>query len=79
MIKGQVLGWIADAFVDRRRIQADGLIVGHIPPPLTITDNELGIETPGNSGIDHEIIGIGIIIFGNLDKMSLARVEASPI
>ena len=56
MIEGQPSGWIGNSFIDRRRIQAYRLVVDYIPPALTITDKQLGIEAPRNHRIEDKIV-----------------------
>lgn len=53
-------------FIDRRWMQRDGLIICDVTPALTLTDEELWIEAPGNEGVDHRVIGaVEIVLLGD--------------
>jgi len=44
------------AFIDRRRVQADGLIVGNVSETFSVSDKQLRIEAPRNHRSGHYIV-----------------------
>jgi hypothetical protein len=65
--------------VDGRWVQANGLIVCHVTEPLSISDQKLWIETPGNyRGRDDIIIAIHIRPLGYVEELPTSTTISSP-
>lgn len=55
-------------FIDRRRMQRDSLIIRDVAPALTLADEQLRVEAPGNDRVDHRIIGaVEIVLLGDVE------------
>lgn len=58
-------------------MQANGLVVRHVSPSLSVSRQEFRIETPRENRIqDPVIVGIRIVSFGDLEEMPSPRVES---
>ena len=65
--------------VDGRWVQANRLIVRHVTEPLSISDQKLWIETPGNyRGCDDIIIAIHIRPLGYIEELPTSTTISSP-
>jgi hypothetical protein len=66
------------SLVDRRRVQADGLIVGTVPEALSVAYQKLRVETPSNDGAsDNIIVTVGICSLGDIKELSASVRESS--
>lgn len=45
------------AFIDARRVQADGLVVCDVAIAFAVLDQKFGVEGPGNDGGGDEVVG----------------------
>lgn len=61
-------------------MQTDGLIVCDTAPALTLADEELRIETPGNNGVDHRVIGaVEVVLLRNSEKLAISIRRPRPV
>lgn len=78
MVEGKPPGWVADPFVDGCRVQADGLVIGNIPPAFPVANEKFGVEAPGNHGVDDQLaVAVCIVRGRQLYKMPLSGGEPS--
>ena len=67
------------ALIDRRRVQTDGLIVGYVSEPFSISDKQLRIEAPCNhrSG-DYIVIAVCVGSLWDVEELpAFTRVAGS--
>lgn len=59
--------------VDRGWVQRDGLVVRDVAPAFTLAGQELGVEAPGDDGVDDDVVGaVEVVFFWDGEELALA-------
>lgn len=54
-------------------MQGHGLVVQNVAPSFTFTSDELGVETPGNDGVDDDVVrAVDVVFFGNGEELTVS-------
>jgi hypothetical protein len=66
------------SFVDGRRMQTNGLVVGAVSETLSISNEELWVKTPSNDrASDDLVITVGIRPLRNIEELPASVRESS--
>jgi hypothetical protein len=53
-------------------MQGHGLVVCNIAPAFAFAVEQLGVEAPGDDGVDDDVVGaVEVMLFGNGEELAL--------
>lgn len=64
-------------FVDRGRVQSDGLVVRDVAPAFAFAGEQFRVEAPGDDGVDDDVVGVvDVVFFGDGEELAVTAAGA---
>lgn len=71
---------LVGVFVDRGRVQRDGLVVRDVAPAFAFAGYQFRVEAPGDDGVDDCVVcAVEVVLWGDGEELAVAVAGAGSV